>query len=245
MSIHPEIQLSTELTNEQKPIIPIRSVLYLRTKSDNMPDNLISELEKDTNSKYEICPTLPSFLTRLTVSTDYPSLILTDSDALLKNNVTSAELVTTISTLVTCAYRDYKPSFGVIVDKTCGSATLKDLQKSDIDGIIPKILCFGYDTTKIAVNALLNREYYWPKSLMDMLSGEKVQSSLSKGINLTPRQTQVLGLVCNRGLSNKKIANILKISESTVKIHISDILKIYGVRNRTQLVLAASNSLKA
>lgn len=62
---------------------------------------------------------------------------------------------------------------------------------------------------------------------------------------LTPRQQQVLRLVCHRGLSNKAIAGILKISESTVKIHISSILKEYGVKNRTQLVLAFNQNLRA
>jgi DNA-binding NarL/FixJ family response regulator len=64
-------------------------------------------------------------------------------------------------------------------------------------------------------------------------------------LSLTPRQTQVLKLICHRGLSNKAIGNILKISESTVKIHTSAILRRYGVKNRTQLVLAYSNNLRA
>lgn len=64
-------------------------------------------------------------------------------------------------------------------------------------------------------------------------------------MKLTPRQGQVLKLICHRGLSNKAIGNILKISESTVKIHTSAILKRYGVKNRTQLVLAYNHSLKA
>lgn len=64
-------------------------------------------------------------------------------------------------------------------------------------------------------------------------------------IGLTERQTQVARLVCHRGLSNKAVANILNISESTVKIHVSAILKKYGVKNRTQLVLAYSNNLRA
>jgi DNA-binding NarL/FixJ family response regulator len=63
--------------------------------------------------------------------------------------------------------------------------------------------------------------------------------------SLTPRQTQVLKLICHRGLGNKAVGNILKISESTVKIHVSAILKHYGVKNRTQLVLAYNNNLRA
>jgi DNA-binding NarL/FixJ family response regulator len=63
--------------------------------------------------------------------------------------------------------------------------------------------------------------------------------------SLTPRQMQVLLLVCNRGLPNKKIASSLGISESTVKIHVSAILKAYGVVNRTQLALVSRVSLTA
>jgi DNA-binding NarL/FixJ family response regulator len=64
-------------------------------------------------------------------------------------------------------------------------------------------------------------------------------------LKLTPRQGEVLTLICHRGLSNKAIGKILKISESTVKIHTSAILRQYGVQNRTQLVLAYSNNLRA
>jgi DNA-binding NarL/FixJ family response regulator len=71
------------------------------------------------------------------------------------------------------------------------------------------------------------------------------QESDEISVKLTPRQSQVLKLICHRGLSNKAIGNILKISESTVKIHTSAILKRYGVKNRTQLVLAYSNNLRA
>ncbi len=63
-------------------------------------------------------------------------------------------------------------------------------------------------------------------------------------LELTPRQREVLVLVCNRGLSNKAIAKTLNISESTVKIHMSSILKIYCVQNRTQLVIASQSVLR-
>lgn len=76
---------------------------------------------------------------------------------------------------------------------------------------------------------------------MQQLSMQPIELANS----LTPRQSQVLKLICHRGLSNKAIGNILKISESTVKIHTSAILKRYGVKNRTQLVLAYNNNLRA
>lgn len=73
---------------------------------------------------------------------------------------------------------------------------------------------------------------------------QNLQTEDQINLRLTPRQSQVLKLICHRGLSNKAIGNILKISESTVKIHTSAILKRYGVKNRTQLVLAYNNNLR-
>lgn len=80
---------------------------------------------------------------------------------------------------------------------------------------------------------------------MNHLVNNEITSSNNDTFHLTPRQHQVLKLVCHRGLSNKAIAGILKISESTVKIHVSSILREYGVKNRTQLVLAFNHSLRA
>ena len=50
-------------------------------------------------------------------------------------------------------------------------------------------------------------------------------------------------LIAKRGLSNRKIADVLKISEYTVKIHVSAILRLYGVKNRTQLALASDTGI--
>jgi DNA-binding NarL/FixJ family response regulator len=56
-------------------------------------------------------------------------------------------------------------------------------------------------------------------------------------IKLTPRESQILTLIQDRGVSNKIIAKMLHITESTVKLHITHIFKKYGVKNRTQLAL--------
>ncbi len=57
-------------------------------------------------------------------------------------------------------------------------------------------------------------------------------------IHLTHRQRQVLQCL-GEGLSNQKIAATLKISESTVKGHVSTLFSIFAVDNRTQCVQAA------
>jgi DNA-binding NarL/FixJ family response regulator len=56
---------------------------------------------------------------------------------------------------------------------------------------------------------------------------------------LTPRQREVMQLML-MGHSNKAICKHLSISENTVKVHVSAVLRALGAENRTQAVLAAS-----
>ncbi len=55
---------------------------------------------------------------------------------------------------------------------------------------------------------------------------------------LTPRQREILPLLA-KGMSNKEIARALKIAEGTTKIHASGLLRVLGVRNRTEAAVAA------
>jgi len=59
--------------------------------------------------------------------------------------------------------------------------------------------------------------------------------------NLTQREQQVLTLLAD-GLSNRRIAEDLFISEKTVSVHISHILAKLGVTNRTEAAAAARRS---
>lgn len=54
-------------------------------------------------------------------------------------------------------------------------------------------------------------------------------------LQLSPRERDVFAFLLE-GLSNKEIAGHLYISESTVKFHVSAILKKCGVRSRLELV---------
>ncbi|MDX6750054.1 response regulator transcription factor [Geminicoccaceae bacterium 1502E] len=55
---------------------------------------------------------------------------------------------------------------------------------------------------------------------------------------LTPRQSEVLDLL-RQGKSNKHIARELDMRESTVKVHVRQIMRKLGVTNRTQAALLA------
>ncbi len=65
------------------------------------------------------------------------------------------------------------------------------------------------------------------------------QRAALAAFKLTPRQTDVLGLLL-RGQSNKLIARELNLSVETVKDHVAAVLRTLGVNSRTQAVLAVS-----
>ena len=56
--------------------------------------------------------------------------------------------------------------------------------------------------------------------------------------DFTRRQLDVLFLLCE-GLANKDIAIRLEISPRTVKVHVGEILRKFGVSTRLQAVVAA------
>ncbi len=64
---------------------------------------------------------------------------------------------------------------------------------------------------------------------------EALTPSLS---SLTHREAEVLKLMAE-GLSNKEIANKLRIKEKTVEFHVSNILKKWQVSSRTGAVMQA------
>lgn len=60
-------------------------------------------------------------------------------------------------------------------------------------------------------------------------------------MKLTRRQNEVLDLI-QRGASNKQIGARLNLSQGTIKVHVSNLLKKYGVQTRTQLAMYSSQN---
>ena len=89
-----------------------------------------------------------------------------------------------------------------------------------------------------AIATVLAGDSYW-QNQADAEPAEKGEESLSaKLATLTPQQLRVLELL-GQGLLNKQIAHELEIVESTVKAHVSAILRKLNVYSRTQAVLLA------
>ena len=93
-----------------------------------------------------------------------------------------------------------------------------------------------------AINLVLSGGYYIPPLVLDddATASDTAQADSANPISaLTPRQMDVLRLVA-RGLSNRDIAQSLDLSEGTVKLHVTAILKALAVPNRTSAVIAAA-----
>lgn len=88
-----------------------------------------------------------------------------------------------------------------------------------------------------ALELVLRGGVYLPPAMLD--DAAATEPSDSPGPVLTPRQREVLSLLA-AGKSNKEIARMLDLSEGTVKLHVTAILKALGVANRTSAVVAAS-----
>lgn len=98
---------------------------------------------------------------------------------------------------------------------------------------------------KKAINYIYNGENYIQPSLIPVLNSRLVNRNLDKEKidSLTKRELEVLIQVAY-GMFNKEIANILDISERTVKNHISNIFKKIDVNDRTQAaIFAIKNNL--
>ena len=133
------------------------------------------------------------------------------------------------------------PKIAAVIDRDTPLEIIKELQKTSVSGIVPSSAYWGVDIATTAVTTLLNSGAYWPKDIIASLPGNIVKHTPSKNkLQLTTRQKQIVELICTRGLSNKRIASTLHIAESTVKIHVSAVLKVYGVRTRTQLALVGN-----
>lgn len=168
---------------------------------------------------------------------DNPYQLTVHVDMIGHNSVTIYEFFSMLETLIKVSLDTKKIPIAVIIEKTTPLSLIKELQKTNVMGIIPSSTTFGLDDTFKALEALTNRIPYWPKHILEQLPGAVKKTVTKNTITLTDRQIQVVNLITERGLTNKKIAKALNITESTVKIHVSAILKAYGVRTRTQLVV--------
>jgi len=92
-----------------------------------------------------------------------------------------------------------------------------------------------------ALESVLEGEVWLPPEARSSQTRPSQQEAdiAARVASLTPQQFRVLTMLAE-GLLNKQIAWELKVSEATVKAHMTMIMKKLGVQNRTQAVVAVA-----
>ncbi len=111
-------------------------------------------------------------------------------------------------------------------------------------GFVPKSL--ETETLTSAVNLVLKGGVYVPMKLLTVAQKKRFIDSASlkassPDVRLTDRQKDVL-LCLARGLPIKRICRELKLSEGTVKTHVTAIYRAFHANNRTQALIAAQKA---
>jgi len=230
-----------------------QSILHLRHDFESVPDH---QAMQD-----HLCQTLGCARTRVrnwrefteSLKDQIPDLITIHYAEIARAGYSdAAAFVRFVQGLVECIGFRNQPDaaprpVAVGIDATCSRKFVTTLMS--VDGVVGI-----YQATDLAHMVLSHRDMlagksHWPRHIIDDLPRPSrptpVQDDSQTLTVLTPRQQQVMDLICRRGLSNKQIARVLSLSESTVKIHVSAIMRSHGVRNRTQLALAAGAGIQA
>lgn len=148
----------------------------------------------------------------------------------------------------------------VVLDRIPGRAAVDvavwDLASASppypVPGPVPTLALFrGGERARVRLLTLGYRGYLLPehdgtlldRALRAVASGEvwAERRVLAQGTplrTLTPREREVMDLLV-RGLTNREIAQILKISEKTVSVHVSSLLRKYAARSRLDLLVKA------
>lgn len=255
-SVPPELHstsISTQSTHGDR--VSISDVPYLVLADKKTMPNIIYFRDDHTNSK--TCTA--ELATRLQVTWACPTtweqlthalecghrLVATHIEMIEKSGSTVTEFVNMINSLVKFMPNNDQLKVSVVITKNTNIKIVKELQRTSVTGILLDINEFTIDDISDALSHMVAGKSYWPKHILSQLPGNRTTPTIANTIRLTARQEQIATLICQRGLSNKKVANMLTITESTVKAHVSAILKAYGVRNRTQLVLSAVKENRA
>jgi DNA-binding NarL/FixJ family response regulator len=170
-----------------------------------------------------------------------PDVVLLDINLPLMNGLQVARTLkaerTNTAIIVLTAYHD---SQQVLHAMRAGASAYcsKDVTPDELIEIIRDVASGLYvvENERMDERALES----WIQSNIEAMSGPYIIDAEEHYIPLSPREMEILQFVTN-GLSNKEIAMKLRISQQTVKNHMTSILKKLNVEDRTQ---AAVNAIR-
>jgi DNA-binding NarL/FixJ family response regulator len=131
----------------------------------------------------------------------------------------------------------------VVVSSLADNRVIGAALRAGAVGFIPKHS--HRDVFRTAFEAIRAGEGYVPEGFVPQTDPNAPASQREEAIArlglLTRQQAKILQLICE-GMLNKQIAYDLSIAETTVKAHVTAIMRKLGVQSRTQAVLIAQEA---
>ena len=131
----------------------------------------------------------------------------------------------------------------VVVSSMADNRVVSAAIRAGAAGFVPKHS--GRDVFRAAFEAVSRHEVFVPDGFIAIVDQDapatRREESISRLSLLTRQQARILELICE-GMLNKQIAFSLSIAETTVKAHVTAIMRKLGVQSRTQAVLIAQDA---
>ncbi|WP_246032519.1 response regulator transcription factor [Thalassobius vesicularis] len=129
----------------------------------------------------------------------------------------------------------------VVVSSMADNRVITGVIHAGANGFVPKHS--QREVFQAAFDVLRNGGIFIPAGymLLDRESAPSQADTLERLASLTNQQARILQLICE-GKLNKQIAYDLSIAETTVKAHVTAIMRKLGVQSRTQAVLIAKEA---
>ena len=129
----------------------------------------------------------------------------------------------------------------IIASSMADNRMISHALKAGADGFVPKHS--QRSVFRRAFEAVAKGQAFVPDGYIDPQAGQDQgpDDALARIASLTNQQARILHLICE-GKLNKQIAYDLSIAETTVKAHVTAIMRKLGVHSRTQAVLIAQEA---
>lgn len=130
----------------------------------------------------------------------------------------------------------------LVVSSMADDRVIASVMAAGASGFVPKHS--RREVFRAALDALAAGRSYLPEGYVASGSDPRSEAgtrAASRLASLTGQQTRILELICE-GKLNKQIAYDLSIAETTVKAHVTAIMRKLGVQSRTQAVLMAGEA---
>lgn len=127
----------------------------------------------------------------------------------------------------------------IIVSSMTDNAIISGAITAGAAGFVPKHSPRA--VFKEAIAQIERGEIYKPASYVEGSGASERDETVARLSSLTNQQARILELICE-GKLNKQIAFDLAIAETTVKAHVTAIMRKLGVHSRTQAVLVAQDA---